>query len=152
MKKALILIAFLSINLLLWCGVSDGYYNNPDFRLPSLFDANDIDMHHSLTFSSGFSSTGNGYYSNTYTNHLKFNLHKNLDFKLNLNFVNDGTMKFNNNYDVNWNDDNSSHLIPEFQLEWRPSENSTLRIQFEQGRRQNSWTNDFFADDDPFLK
>ncbi len=107
-------------------------------------------MHHSLTFSSGFSSSGDAYYNNIYTNHLDFRLHENLDFKLNLNFVNAGTMNFNHDYDVSWNDDNASHIIPEFQLEWRPSENTTLRIQFEQPGGYNTWHKDLFEDDDPF--
>jgi hypothetical protein len=151
MKKAVLMIALLLAYLGLWCGVSDGYYNNPDYQLPSIFNENNFDISHSLTFSSGVSSSGDGYYSNTYTNHLNFKLHKNLDFKLNLNFVNDGTMNFNQDYDVNWNSDNASHIIPEFQLEWRPTENTSLRIQFEQVNNRNSWHNSFFRDDDPFI-
>ncbi|MCF7912592.1 MAG: hypothetical protein K9M99_08695 [Candidatus Cloacimonetes bacterium] len=151
MKKTVLIIAIMLLGFSLWGGVCDGYYNDPDFRLPSLFNENNFKMSHSLTFSSGVSSTGDGYYSNTYTNHLNFKLHKNLDFKLNLNFVNDGTMNFNQDYDVNWNSDNASHIIPEFQLEWRPSENTTLRIQFEQHNYMNRWHNSFFEDDDPFI-
>ena len=150
MKKALLIIALLLAYLGLWSSVSDGYYQNPDFQLPSIFNENNFNMSHSLTFSSGVSSGGDGYYANTYTNHLDFKLHKNLDFKLNLNFVNTGSMNFNRDYDVNWNSDNGSHIVPEFQLEWRPTKNSTLRIQFEQVNPLNPWHNSFFDDDDPF--
>jgi len=150
MKRIILSIILMSLWLGLYSGVSDGYYKNPDFQLPSFLNENNFSMHHSMTFSSGFSSSGDGYYNNIYTNHLDFRLHKNLDFKLNLNFVNAGTMNFNHDYDVSWNDDNASHIIPEFQLEWRPSENTTLRIQFEQSGGYNTWHRDFFEDDDPF--
>jgi len=106
-------------------------------------------MHHSVTFMSGVSSSGGGYYNNIYTNHLDFKLHKNLDFKLNLNFVNAGTMNFNHDYDISWNNDNASHIIPEFQLEWRPTENTSLSIRFEQSTGYNYWQRDFWGED-PF--
>jgi len=76
------IVLILGITIFLCAGVSDGYYQNPDFKLPGLINPDNFQMNHSLTFSSGFSSNGNGYYSNTYTNHMIFNLRKNLDEKI----------------------------------------------------------------------
>jgi len=149
MKRIILIIILLSLYLGAYCGVGDSYYKNPDFQLPSIFNPNNFSMHHSVTFMSGVSSSGGGYYNNIYTNHLDFKLHKNLDFKLNLNFVNAGTMNFNHDYDISWNNDNASHIIPEFQLEWRPTENTSLSIRFEQSTGYNYWQRDFWGED-PF--
>jgi hypothetical protein len=150
MRKYIFLVALVLLSGYLFGSISSGYYNNPDFSLSALFKPGTFDMHHSLSFSSGFSSSGTAWYTNTYTNHLNFKLHENLDFKLNLNFVNDGSMRFNNNYDINFNDDNTSYIFPEFQIEWKPSDTTTFRLQFERTRFKSPWQSDLFPHEDPF--
>jgi len=148
MKKTVFILFVLVITQLLFCSVN-GYYQNPNLCFPGLINPDKIQINHSLSFFSGFSSSGTGYYSNIYTNHILFNLRNNLDLKLNLHFINDGSMNFDQDYDINWNNDNASHIIPEFQLEWRPTDNTTLRIEFEQ-KRFSPWSNSFFYNNDPF--
>lgn len=131
MKKLVILISIV-ICLPLFAGVSSPFYKNPDFSLFTPFNTNQLNIHHSYTFQSGVNSSGNGYYMNTYTNHIDFQLHPKLDLKLNLNFVNFGSMNISSDFDIEGNNDNNSKIIPEFELIWKPNEN--MKISFSMNR------------------
>lgn len=102
----------------------------------SLLDLNRISMNHSMGFSAGVSSGGNGYYLSRYTNHLKYRFNPKLDLELDLNFVNFGSTSSS----FEFNDDNSSKIIPEFKLNYRPSDSVQLQIEFRQG---NPWFQDY---------
>ena len=98
----------------------------------SLLDLNRISMNHSMGFSAGVSSAGSGYYLSRYTNHLRYSFNPKLDMELDLNFVNFGST----NSSFEFNADNRSTIIPEFKLNYRPSESVQLQIEFRQG---NPW-------------
>ncbi|MBW6514374.1 MAG: hypothetical protein K0B87_06425 [Candidatus Syntrophosphaera sp.] len=102
----------------------------------SLLDLNRISMNHSMGFSAGVSSAGSGYYLSRYTNHLKYSFNPKLDLELDLNFVNFGST----NSSFEFNADNRSRVIPEFKLNYRPSESVQLQIEFRQG---NPWMQDY---------
>jgi len=149
MKRISLIILILSC-LPLLAGVSDSYYRNPSFNFNSLINPNQVDMHHSFTFQSGMNSQGNGYYLNMYTNHLNFSLHPKLDMKVDINFVNYGSMSANSAFDIEGNNDNSTLIMPEFEMEWRPNENMKISFGFQRGVNNslfyNNHDNDLFDD------
>lgn len=147
MQKAVFILVACLFCLSLTAGVADGFYHDPAFELNSILPQNSFEMHHSLTFSSALSSNGDGMYSNMYTNHLDFALSKNIDLKMKLHFINAGSLSFDRDYDFNLNDDNASQLLPEFQMEWRPSENTTIMLHFQQSNRYYNCFNRFWSND-----
>ncbi len=100
----------------------------------SLLDMNRISMRHSMGFSAGVSSQGQGYYLSRYTNHLKYEFNPKLDLELDLNVVNFGSASTGSKFSLN--SDNSTRIIPEFKLSYRPSENLHFQIELRQG---NPW-------------
>lgn len=101
----------------------------------SLLSLNRISMSHSMGFSAGTTLGGNGYYMSRYTNHLKYAFSKKLDLELDLNFVNFGSTSSS----FKLNDDNQSKILPEFRLNYRPSDSVNVSIEFRQG---NPWYQD----------
>lgn len=98
----------------------------------SLLSMDRLSMSHSMGFAAGTSSSGRGFYSSSYTNHLKYQFNPKLDLALDLNFVNFGTAA--NGFKLN--DDNKSRIIPEFKLNYRPSDSFHITVEFNQG---NPW-------------
>lgn len=99
-----------------------------------------LQMSHSMGFEAGTSSVGNGYYLSRYTNHLSYSFNPKLDMDLDLNFVNFGSM--NTKSDFSLNEDNSSKVLPDFSLRYRPSDTMSFEVRFSQGimnRRESSW-------------
>lgn len=94
-----------------------------------LLDASRISMSHSMGFMAGSSSAGYGYYLSNYTNHLKYELSPKLDLALDLNFVNYGSTSGG----FKFNSDNQSKVIPEFKLNYRPSESFRVSVEFKRG-------------------
>jgi len=121
----------------------------PDFQMPNLRNAfsflnmNKISMHHSMSFMSGFSSNKQGFYQSMYTNHLNYRISPKLDLKLNLNFVNNGSVTFTKGIEFDGNQDNQSKIIPEFQLSFRPTENTHIMFEFRQYGGYNSMNRDW---------
>ncbi len=109
--------------------ISNKFLNSGLYQ-PSFFDLNKIDMNHSLSFQSGASSNGQGYYLSMYTNHLSFDFHPKLTFNLDLHFANFGTASFNKNFDIEGNNDNASEIFPEIQMEYKPNDNMSIRVEF----------------------
>ena len=109
----------------------------------SLLDMNRISMRHSMGFSAGVSSQGQGYYLSRYTNHLKYEFNPKLELELDLNFVNFGSASTGSKFSLN--SDNSSRIIPEFKLSYRPSENLHFQIEM---RQENPW----FAEQRPWYE
>ncbi len=140
--KKIIAVSLIIINSLLMIAQTGSF--TPDFQMPSLrntfsfLDLNKIDMHHSVSFMSGISSDNKGFYQSMYTNHLNYRLNPKLDLKLNLNFVNNGSVTFTKGIEFEGNRDNMTKVIPEFQLSFRPSENMHIMFEFRQYGGYNS--------------
>lgn len=99
-----------------------------------------LKMSHSMGFEAGTSSVGDGYYLSRYTNHLSYSFNPKLDLDLDLNFVNFGSM--NTKTDFSLNEDNSSKVLPDFSLRYRPSDTMSFELRFSQGgpyRRSQNW-------------
>ncbi len=108
---------------------------NPHYKFPSLFDSgiinpNNMKMSHSMSFSSSYSSSSFSTYNTTYTNHIEYNLRSNLKLNMNLHFSNFGTGYLKKGFDFDSNDDNSTKVFPEFQLIYKPTENSTIKFEY----------------------
>jgi len=134
MKAILIAILALIITLPLMAGFD---LPKPDFNPYntggySLLNPDRLSMSHSLGFYAGASSSGQGFYLSRYTNQLKYTFNPKLDLELDLNFVNYGSAGSS----FKLNDDNRSHILPEFKLNYRPSDNVQLQIEF---RQANPW-------------
>ncbi len=138
MKRAMIVTALLMVMFSLnaqYNDTSSGF--NPHFKLPSLgseysyslFNPNNLTINHSMGFTSGMYGD-QSYYQSRYTTHLDYALAKNLDFKLDLNFINDGTATMNGGFDIEGNNDNDSQILPNMSLEYRPSKNTVIRLDF----------------------
>ena len=105
---------------------------NPHWQMPSLLNPNKLQVNHSASFTAGGSSNGQGFYQSMYTNHMLYRFNPKLDLRVNLNFVNFGTATMHGGLDIEGNDDNATKMLPEFELQWRPTENTTLRIEYSQ--------------------
>ncbi len=95
----------------------------------SLLNPDRLAMSHSMGFSAGTSSSGNGYYLSRYTNHLRYQFNPKLDLALDLNLVNFGSTSSN----FTFNKDNASKVIPEFRLNYRPTDGVNISFEFAQG-------------------
>jgi hypothetical protein len=95
----------------------------------SLLNPNKMTMNHSMSFSSGMASTGQGYYNSTYTNHIGYQFNPKLKMKLDLNFVNQGSMMHRQGINFQGNGDNNSQVLPDLQLQYNPSDNTTIRFE-----------------------
>ena len=107
---------------------------NPNFNLGGLLHPDKMKMNHSMSFISGMSSSGYGYYQSNYTNHLQFQLQKNLKLNVDISVINHGTMSHNNDLNFKGNNDNQNFVVPSFSLEFKPTENTTLHIEYRQFR------------------
>ncbi len=89
-----------------------------------------LKMSHSIGFSAGVSSDKSGYYFSRYTNHLKYSFNPKLDLDVDLHFFNFGSSKVNGFESVQFNDDNKSRILPEFSLNYKPSDSITIQLQY----------------------
>ena len=121
----IVLVLMLSIGSLRAESIGS-FGGNPYVNLNSILNQNNLKMNHSMSFMSGASSNGRGFYQSMYTNHLLYQFSPKLDLQLDLNFVNFGTANFNDKLSIKGNDYNKSTVIPEFSLNYRPSENFNI--------------------------
>jgi hypothetical protein len=130
MKHVLALIALLATVGML-CGETFSPLafrtNSPSF---SLLNPNKMTMTNSMSFSSGVCSGGQGFYNSTYTNHILYRFNQKLKMNVDLNFVNQGTMTHNSGISFEGNGDNNSRILPDLQLEYNPSDNTSIRFEF----------------------
>ena len=129
--KKIILISLLIFTTTLVSAEITADYFKPDYKF-MLFNPNKLTMNHSFSFMSGFSSNNQGFYQSVYTNHLNYQFNSKLDFKLDLNFVNYGSTTFQNDFKIEGNNDNTSKVLPSFQLNYKPSENTKITFEFRQ--------------------
>jgi len=104
----------------------------PSLLMPSFIDQNKMSVNHSVSFSGGISSSKQSHYQSVYTNHISYLFHPKLKLNVDLNFVNFGTATYQNGLNFEGNNDNSSKVLPNFQLNWKPSESTNITIEFKQ--------------------
>ena len=107
---------------------------NPNFNLGGFLHPDKLRMNHTMSFMSGVSSRGDGFYQSAYTNHLQFDLRTNLKFNVDISFVNLGTMSHNNDLKFSASDDNHNMIVPSFSLEYKPTDSTTILFQYQQVR------------------
>ena len=125
----------ISIILLLAIPLSAQVIDNaftPNLLMPSFINQNKMSINHSVSFSGGVSSNNQSFYQSVYTNHISYQFHPKLDLKVDLNFVNFGTATYQSGIDFEGNNDNTSKVLPNFQLNWKPSESTNVTIEFKQ--------------------
>jgi len=129
--------------LLMFCTLlaASGFdpYINPHYQLPSLLNPDKLHVSHSASFSAGSCSNGQGFYQSVYSNHMLYQFNSKLDLAVNLNFVNGGTTTMKGGLDIEGNGDNNTRVLPDIGLQWRPSENTTLRIEYTHMRPVNPY-------------
>ncbi len=135
MKRFALIIILISVSISIFANYElpgkTGFYN-PNFQLGSLLNPDKIKMSHSMSFGSGISSNGSGFYQSAYTNHMKFDLKENLKMNIDLSFVNQGTMTHQNDLNFKSNNDSNNLVIPSFSLEYQPFENTKLYFEYRQ--------------------
>ena len=107
-----------------------------------------LSMNHSMGFEAGMSSAGSGYYLSRYTNHIRYNLNPKLDLELDLSLVNYGSA----NSKLGFGSDNTTRVIPEFKLNYRPSESVNLSLEFRQGSPWFSSSSSWYSDQRPWYE
>lgn len=144
MKKVMIVLAITLMAGML-AAQFDSKLFSPDYYIPnrlnsSAINLQNLDMHHSVSFMSGFSSGSNqAFYQSMYTNHISYKISDKWNLKMNLNFVNYGSATYQQGIEFDGNRDNQSKVLPEFQLQFKPSENTSLTIEFRQGYGRSPW-------------
>ncbi len=131
MKKIAIGILILMLGLPLLAQIDMPKPNLNPYRGSGspLLGLNGLSMSHSLGFETGMSSAGGGFYLSRYTNQIRYAISPKLDLELDLSLVNFGST----NSKLEFNSDNSTKLIPEFRLNYRPSDSVNLSVEFRQG-------------------
>ena len=141
MKRTVIFVVFLSVVFALGAQVVPNFSPNfnPNFQLGGLLHPDKVKMNHTMSFMTGVSSSGHGYYQSSYTNHLQFMLRENLRMNVDMSVVNLGTMTHNNDMRFNSNNDNQNVIVPAFSLEFRPTQNSVIYFEYRQGHPHHHW-------------
>lgn len=143
--KKLMIVAVIVLAAGMLAGEFESKLFSPEYYIPnrlntSAINLQNLDMHHSVSFTSGFSSgTNQAFYQSMYTNHINYKFNNKWNLKVNLNFVNFGTATWQQGVEFDGNRDNQSKVLPEFQLQYKPSENTSLTIEFRQGYGRSPW-------------
>ena len=143
MIRCILLIVILSLVMVLNAQMNLNTPNfnpnfNPNFQLRGFLNPDNMQMNHTMSFMSGVSSGGGGFYQSAYTNHLRYQLRPNLRMGVDVSFVNLGTMSHRNNLNFNSNNDNHNIVVPAFSLEFKPSAGTTLYFEYRQVRGFNN--------------
>jgi len=149
MKKTLIgiLILLLSLPLLAQIDMPKPNLNPYKGSGTPLFGLNKLSMSHSLGFEAGTSSSGRGYYLSRYTNHINYAFNPKLDLELDLSLVNYGSTS-----KLQFNSDNNTKVIPEFRLNYRPSDSVNLSVEFRQGTPWYTGLSNWYSDQRPWYE
>ncbi|OQY39026.1 MAG: hypothetical protein B6226_02715 [Candidatus Cloacimonetes bacterium 4572_65] len=108
-----------------WSWATNGWKNNTSNF--SLLNPNNYDMNHSFSFATSYAS-GESLYQSTYTNHIAYRVNSKLDINLDLHFTNYGSASVSKGMDIESNDDNTNNIVPDFSVEYRPSENTSFQF------------------------
>ncbi|MDD4223090.1 MAG: hypothetical protein PHD87_00690 [Candidatus Cloacimonetes bacterium] len=107
-----------------------------------------LSMSHSMGFEAGTSSAGGGFYLSRYTNRIRYAFNPKLDLELDLSLVNFGSTSSK----LEFNSDNSTKVIPEFRLNYRPSDSVNLSVEFRQGAPWYSGSSPWYGDQRPWYE
>lgn len=137
MKKFLIgiMVLMLSLPLLAQINMPKPNLNPYKESGSSLLSRDRLSMSHSMGFTAGTNSAGGGYYLSRYTNSIFYSINPKLNLELDLSLVNYGSTSSK----LEFNSDNTTKVIPEFRLNYRPSDSVNLSVEFRQG---SPWYND----------
>ena len=131
MKKVILIIILVASMVILNAQIINSAFT-PELLMPSMINMNNLTMNHSMSFSSSFSSNSQSAYESVYTNHINYKFNSKLDLKIDLNFVNFGSATYQGGIEFSGNNDNTSRILPNFQLNYNPSENVKFVIEFRQ--------------------
>ncbi len=98
----------------------------------SLLNPNNYSMNHSMSFATSYSN-GLSFYQSTYTNHISYQVNKDLDINVDLHFTNFGSANISDGFNIESNGDNTSDIVPDFSVEYRPTENTTINFVYKGG-------------------
>ena len=143
-----ILVLLLSLPLLAQIDMPKPNLNPYRGSGSPLFSLDRLSMNHSMGFEAGMSSAGGGYYLSRYTNHIRYNLNPKLDLELDLSLINYGSA----NSKLEFGSDNTTRVIPEFKLNYRPSESVNLSLEFRQGSPWYSSSSPWQSDQRPWYE
>jgi len=135
MKKILVVLCVLSALSLM---ANEADYFRPNFNLMPTINPNKLTIGHTLSFSSGISSNYTSNYESKYTNHISYEFSPKLSIQVDLSIVNYGMTNFNKDFSIESNGNNDTKLIPEFRMDWKPTENSSVTIEFKRYNGYNS--------------
>ena len=131
MKKVIMIVILITSIVILNAEIIESAFT-PELLMPSIINMNKLTMNHSMSFSSSISSNSQSAYQSVYTNHLNYNFNSKLNLKVDLNFVNFGSATHQGGIEFDGNNDNTSRILPNFQLSYNPSENVKFVIEFRQ--------------------
>ncbi|MFC1897941.1 hypothetical protein ACFLYJ_00025 [Candidatus Cloacimonadota bacterium] len=143
MRNLVIISIMLLLAISLSAQVIDSAFT-PSLLMPSFINQNHMTMNHSISFTGGMSSNNQSFYQSVYTNHISYQFHPKLSLNVDLNFVNYGTATYQSGIEFEGNNDNNSKVLPNFQLNWKPSESTNITIEFKQYHNPmsyNRWWN-----------
>lgn len=129
--KRIMLIALLILAFSLNAEIINSAFT-PELLMPSMINMNNLTINHSISFSSSISSNSQSAYESVYTNHLNYKFSSKLNLKVDLNFINYGSATYQGGIEFDGNNDNTSRILPNFQLNYNPSENVKFIIEFKQ--------------------
>jgi hypothetical protein len=150
MKKLFILLTLIAGLYLL--SAQNSVFNTDTNSLTgsvssSLLNPYKLKMSHSMGFTAGTASNGLGFYESRYTNHLQYEFSPKLNLALDLNFVNYGSTTMSKGFSFEGNDDNKTKILPEFSLNYKPTESISIQLEYRNmgsrypwlGRSSNWW-------------
>ncbi|MDP8268529.1 MAG: hypothetical protein P9L97_07370 [Candidatus Tenebribacter davisii] len=129
--KKIIVILILTLSFCLNAQIINNAFT-PELIMPSMINMNKLNMNHSMSFSSAISSNNQSFYESVYTNHISYEFNPKFNLKLDLNFINFGSATYQSGIEFEGNNDNTTKVLPNFQLNYKPSENINLIFEFRQ--------------------
>lgn len=131
MKKSVIGILVLILSLPLVAQINMPKPNLNPYRESGkpLLSLDRLSMHHSMGFEAGMSNGGGGYYLSRYTNQIRYSFNPKLNLELDLSLVNFGSTSTK----FELNSDNATKVIPEFRLNYRPTDSVNISVEYRQG-------------------
>ncbi len=131
MKKVILIFILVASIVILNAEIINSAFT-PELFMPSMINMNNLTINHSISFSSSISSNNQSAYESVYTNHLNYKFSPKFNLKVDLNFVNFGSATHQSGIEFEGNNDNTSKILPNFQLNYNPSENVRFIIEFKQ--------------------